>query len=41
MTIREKLAIMEEIDRTNRERVRLFLEQLKKEAEEEQEKEMM
>lgn len=41
MTIKEKLTIMKEIDRTNKERVRLFLEQLKKEAEEELEKEMV
>ena len=41
MTIKEKLIIMKEIDRINKERVRLFLEQIKKEAEEEREKEMV
>ncbi len=38
MTIKEKLILMKEIDKTNKERVRKFLEELKKEEQMKEEK---
>lgn len=38
MTIKEKLIIMKEIDKVNKERVKVFLEQLKMEREEAEKK---